>query len=192
MKVIMWDVDDVLNDLMGEWLRLSWLPEHPECRVEYSGIVANPPHEIIGISKEIYLESLDSFRTQKFSQLKPLPEMTEWFNLHGARANHVVVTSVPLMAARLSADWVFTHFGPWIRSFNIVPSPRPGVIPNHGPKTKVEYLQTFSKVDIVVEDNSETLCSMRQLGIDTVMVPRPWNESKGSLTEVLTQLTNSL
>jgi len=45
MKAIMWDVDDVLNDLMGEWFRTRWIPLHPQCPVDYLGITVNPPHE---------------------------------------------------------------------------------------------------------------------------------------------------
>jgi hypothetical protein len=189
MKVIMWDVDDVLNDLMRDWFRGYWLPKHPVCRVDYDGITANPPHELLGITKKEYLESLDSFRMEKFEELKPLPEIQEWFQLHGDKAEHIVVTSVPLIAARHSAGWVYSHFGHWIRSFNVVPSPRPGVTPDHGPKTKAEYIRTFSKVDIVVEDNPETLCSMQKLGFSIITIPRPWNESKATLSEALDGLT---
>ena len=184
----MWDVDDVLNDLMGEWFRSSWLPLHPECPVEYSGITENPPHELLRVSRSEYLVSLDSFRETSFAALKPLPEMLEWFQLYGDKAEHLVVTSVPILAAHHSADWVFKHFGLWIRSFNLVPSLRGG-IPNHGAKTKAEYIRTFSKVDIVVEDNPETICSMKNLGIETVTVPRPWNQSKEPLEKTLCSLT---
>jgi hypothetical protein len=188
MKVIMWDVDDVLNDLMGEWFRSSWQKTHPECPMEYSLITSNPPHELLGVPKEEYLESLDAFRQNNFKDLKPLPEMLDWFSLHGHKARHIVVTSVPLKSAHCSAEWVFTHFGRWIRSFNIVPSPRPGDAPETGSTTKAEYISAFDRIDIVVEDSPETLRSMEDLGIQTVTVPRPWNQSFGVTTDALAQL----
>jgi len=184
MKVIMWDVDDVLNNLMGDWFRLRWVPAHPECKLNYSGITENPPHELLGVTKSEYLTSLDAFRQSSFKELKPLPEMLEWFSLYGNKAEHRVVTAVPTNAANHSAEWVFRHFGTWIHSFNIVPSPREGQ-EYHGVKSKSEYVRTFSKVDLVVEDNPDTIRSMRELGIDTVTIPRPWNSASGTLEESL-------
>jgi hypothetical protein len=191
MKVIMWDVDDVLNDLMGEWFMSSWMKTHPDCSLDYSMITRNPPHELFGVPKEEYLESLDAFRQNHFKDLKPLPDMQEWFSLHGHMARHIVVTSVPLKSAHCSAEWVFTHFGRWIRSFNIVPSFRPGDALETGATSKAEYIRSFSKIDIVVEDSPETLRSMEELGIRTVTIPRPWNQSFGVTADALAQL-NSL
>jgi FMN phosphatase YigB (HAD superfamily) len=184
MKVIMWDVDDVLNDLMGDWFRLSWLPAHPNCTLKYSGMTKNPPHELLGVTKSEYLASLDAFRQSSFKELKPLPEMLEWFSLYGNKAEHRVVTAVPTNAAHYSAEWVFRHFGTWIHSFNIVPSPREGE-KDYGVKSKSEYIRTFSKVDLVVEDNLDTIRSMKELGIETVTIPRPWNCASGTLAESL-------
>lgn len=190
MKVIMWDVDDVLNDLMGEWFRSSWQKTHPECPLEYSMITRNPPHELLGVPREEYLSSLDVFRQNCFKNLKPIPEMQEWFSLHGHKAQHIVVTSVPLKAAHCSAEWVFTHFGRWIRSFNIVPSPRAGDATETGATTKAEFIRSFSKIDIVMEDSPETLRSMEKLGIKTVTVPRPWNQSSGVTSDALALLSS--
>jgi hypothetical protein len=189
MKAIMWDVDDVLNDLMGEWFRSRWIPLHPQCPVDYLGITVNPPHELLGVDRREYLESLDAFRNDSFRDVKPIPEMIDWFRLHGRKAEHFVVTSVPLNAAHLSADWVFSHFGKWVRSFNIVPSPREGDR-DHGVSSKSDFLRAFAKVDIVVEDNPETIRSMREMGISTVTIPRPWNDSRETLESTLSGLAN--
>jgi len=189
MKAIMWDVDDVLNDLMGEWFRSRWIPLHPQCPVDYLGITVNPPHELLGVDKREYLESLDAFRNDSFRELKPIPEMIDWFRIHGRKAEHFVVTSVPVTAAHLSAEWVFFHFGKWVRSFNIVPSPR-DEDHKHGVSSKSDFLRAFSKVDIVVEDNPETIHFMREMGISTVTIPRPWNDSKKTLESTLSGLAN--
>jgi len=188
MKVIMWDVDDVLNDLLGEWFRSTWQPLHPTCSVDYEGLSKNPPHEVLGVDKQEYLQSLDAFRMQSFKALKPIPEMVDWFKKYGLRAEHVVVTSVPVIAANHSAEWVFTHFGEWVRSFNIVPSPRHGSR-GHGATSKSDYIRTFSKIDIIVEDNPETILAMREMGLSTVTIPRPWNDSKQTLQSTLNGLT---
>jgi len=157
--------------------------------VDYRGITVNPPHELLGVDKREYLESLDAFRNDSFRALKPIPEMLEWFRQYGRKAEHIVVTSVPVIASHRSAEWVFAHFGEWVRSFNIVPSPREGSR-DHGACSKADYIRTFSKVDIVVEDNLETLRSMKEMGISTIAIPRPWNDSRESLESTLIELTN--
>ena len=42
MKTIVWDVDDVLNDLMAAWFYEAWLPAHRDCTVTYAQIAQNP------------------------------------------------------------------------------------------------------------------------------------------------------
>ena len=71
MKTIVWDVDDVLNNLMQSWLETAWLPAHPACQITYRLLTENPPHHLLGISKIEYLQSLDDFRLNRFGQLKP-------------------------------------------------------------------------------------------------------------------------
>jgi len=184
----MWDVDDVLNDLMKQWLRTAWKPLHPECSLDYGEITANPPHELLGVNKQEYLDSLDTFRREKFQDLKPIPEMVAWFQRYGTLAEHLVVTSTPLFLADRAAEWVFKHFGEWVRSFNVVPSPRGEKHPRTRPN-KAEYLQVFSRVDIVVEDNPETIRQMSTIGLAIVTIPRPWNKSKDTLKDAIEKIT---
>ncbi len=42
LKTIVWDVDDVLNDLMGSWFFLG-CQDHPECAVTYEDLKEKPP-----------------------------------------------------------------------------------------------------------------------------------------------------
>ena len=35
MLTIVWDVDDVLNDLMHAWFKHSWLADHPDGKIRY-------------------------------------------------------------------------------------------------------------------------------------------------------------
>ena len=62
MNLIVWDIDDVLNDLMRAWFELHWRPRHPECSLHYSQLRENPPQRVLGISESEYLSSLDEFR----------------------------------------------------------------------------------------------------------------------------------
>lgn len=188
MKTIIWDVDDVLNDLMGRWLEDVWLPDHPTCAARYEELQENPPCGIIGCSLEEYLSSLDRFRLEAAAGLEPDLQVVEWFLTHGHRFHHVALTAVPLAAAHVSAGWVMRHFGPWIRSFAVVPTARPGApeIPYH--RSKGDYLSWLGKGDVLVDDDPHNVTSARSLGLHGMLVPRPWNQGSGTLSYVLAEL----
>ena len=59
MKTIVWDVDDVLNDLMREWIENWSRPARPGCTIAYHAITKNPPPRVLGISLEEYRKPLD-------------------------------------------------------------------------------------------------------------------------------------
>ena len=59
MRTLVWDIDDVLNDLMRSWFTEEWLPTHPDCRLAYADLLENPPHRVLGIAEAEYLASLD-------------------------------------------------------------------------------------------------------------------------------------
>lgn len=189
MKTIVWDVDDVLNDLMRAWFKESWRPAHETCRITYDDLLANPPHELLGITLTEYQLSLDAFRRDRLESLPPISDAIDWFQRHGHKACHAALTAVPLWAAPLSAAWVMRHFGGWMRSFNVVPSRRAGDEPASHAATKKEFLEWWGKADVLVEDSPANLAGAEELGIQTVLVPRPWNGKRRSLQESLDELT---
>jgi phosphoglycolate phosphatase-like HAD superfamily hydrolase len=66
MKTIVWDVDDVLNDLMRAWFE-DWVStKHAHCPLTYDQITGNPPHELLGISSSDYQASLDDYIWSRF------------------------------------------------------------------------------------------------------------------------------
>jgi len=180
MKTVAWDVDDILNDLMRCWLIDKWLPEHPDCKVCFEQITQNTPEHIINRPKEEYQLSLDAFRLSgAYLQLQPNPEILAWFEESGNKARHIVLTSVPVKAAHISADWVMKNFGRWIRSFNFIPSLRAGEQALEYDHSKADYLRWLNKIDILVEDSEENIREAEELGIKGILVKKPWN--KGSL-----------
>ena len=188
MKTIVWDVDDVLNDLMRAWFEDAWLSFHPDCAARYADIVENPPHRILGVTLEDYRRSLDAFRSTSLMKLLPVPEVEAWFKANGHRFRNIVLTTVPLRASGIQAAWVFKHFGPWIRSFNIVPSPRLEESLPIYETTKYDFLKWLGKADIVVDDNPDNVKMAGTLGIQAFLVPKPWNDSRASLSLVLRTL----
>lgn len=187
MLTIIWDVDDVLNDLMFVWFEQAWRPCHPECRLSKEDLSENPPHRLLGVSHGEYLASLDAFRLSEkgICQLTPVSELLAWFHRHGNRFRHAALTATPMAAAPLSAKWVFKHFGFWIRSVNFVPSKREGEsIPAYD-RNKGEYLQWCGRGDVVVDDNPQTIAEAAALGLRSILIPRPWNRSDLTLAETL-------
>jgi hypothetical protein len=190
MKTIVWDVDDVLNDLMRDWLDNLWRVEHPDCLIPYETITQNPPHLVLGISFEDYLNSLDRFRFTAGADMKPIPEVLNWFQEHGSSFRHMALTAVPMKAADISASWVLKYYGNWIRSFNIVPSPRKEDLIPHYDQSKKEYLQWWGKGDIFIDDNQGNVDTVRELGVDTKLMPAPWNKSPITRIELLNSIMN--
>lgn len=189
MQTIVWDVDDVLNDLMRVWFEERWLKSHPECAVMYADITENPPHRLLGTSKSEYLRSLDEFRlSDGYQKMSPLSEVREWFLNNGLRFRHIVVTATPLVASPASSSWVFKHFSEWIRTFHFVPSRREGQdIPEYD-EDKADFLRWLGKADILIDDNEENIKSAVGLGVKGLLFPRPWNDCKSSIKEQLKKL----
>jgi hypothetical protein len=187
---IVWDVDDVLNDLMRSWFDDAWLREHPECLVTYRDIRVNPPCQILGTTLQEYLDSLDRFRLSgAFSRLEPVNEVLHWFERCGEEFRHVALTSTPLCAASTSAEWVMRHFGRWIRSFHFIPSKREGEkLPSYD-ATKLEFLSWLRKGDIFVDDNQAATEAAASMGMYSLLVPQPWNGCMQTLPECLELLT---
>jgi phosphoglycolate phosphatase-like HAD superfamily hydrolase len=190
MKTIVWDVDDVLNDLMRGWFEMQWRKAHPGCTLTYEQISENPPHRVLGATLAQYQESLDSFRITGFSRLPPNPVVLAWFHEHGTRFRHVALTSVPLSGAGVSASWVLKHFGSWIHSFNVVPSPRDGDSFVRHDRTKAGFLEWWGQPVIMIDDNYETIQAVRKSGFEAILVSRPWNAGGQTMEDVLASLSN--
>lgn len=192
METIVWDVDDVLNDLMRCWFEQHWLLIHPDCTLRYEDITENPPHRILGISLKEYLDSLDTFRLSKQAdQMLPVPEVVRWFNKYGTKYRHIALTGRPLNTISVASAWVFRHFGTWIRSFNFIPAHREGQhIPEYD-RGKGEYLLRGDKPDILVDDDPVNIDEARKFGIRGILLPRPWNKSSVTIEEALSSLVES-
>lgn len=190
MLTIVWDVDDVLNELMYQWFTFSWLPENPDCSVAYEELIKNPPHEVLGISLETYLISLDEFRrTDRAVNMEPNPEVLAWMGKHGDMFRHIALTARPLETAPDVAHWVMKHFGAWIRCVGVVPTRSAVNVPVYD-RTKGEFLKWLSCGDVVVDDSIENLAQTQALGLKTLLYPQPWNRSPLTVNMLLKELTD--
>ena len=193
MKTIAWDVDDVLNDLMREWLERKWLADHPDCAIRYEDIADNPPARLLNTSLDVYLRSLDEFRLSPlYQRLSPVKEVMSWFVNNGSNFRHIALTAVPLIAASASAQWVFKHFGRWIRTFHFVPPKREGENIQEYDYDKGDFLKWIRKVNVLVDDSPANVQSAREAGVKGIIIPRPWNGSEEqrakSISDALTEL----
>ncbi len=191
MRTIVWDVDDVLNDLMKLWFEKAWLSEHPECHLTYKSISENPPHKLLSVSLNDYLDSLDKFRfilSQGVIKMDPIPAVVEWFQIHGYKFRHIALTSVPIQFAPFSASWVLKHFGHWIRSFHFVPSRRANEKVFSYDSDKADYLKWWGKADLFIDDNPSNVEAVNKIGIHNILMPRPWNKNTMSISDTLNSI----
>lgn len=192
MKTIAWDIDDVLNNLTETWLETEWLPRKADCRrVRYQELSANPPHGLIGVSKAVYLESLDRFRqSETAARMQPEKILTGWFRAHGDRYRHIALTARPRASVIPAIEWVMRHFGEWFQSFSYVPSERAGQSSRQPDRSKADYLAWLEKVDFFIDDQPENCLAAERLGIRVFLLKQPWNRSPLTLKDILDQLTD--
>jgi hypothetical protein len=175
---------------MLAWFTEEWVPAHRGCRLSYRDIRENPPHRVLGIGKDEYLASLDSFRlSQKGRSLSPSPAILEWLQCHGARCRHVALTARPLGSVPCLAEWVFRHFGKYVRCFGVVPARSDPAVPLYD-KDKGDFLRWFGRADVLVDDSETNLEAAGSLGIRCVLYPQPWNKNSGTVGEALQLLTD--
>ena len=192
MNLVVWDIDDVLNPLMRDWFEQHWLPRHSECRIAYQELTANPPHRVLGIAEDEYLNSLDEFRAAKAArEMAPNPEVLEWLQPHGARCRHLALTARPLQSAPGAAEWLFRHFGAYIRTFSVVPSRLTPQLPAYD-RSKGEFLDWLGKDAVLVDDSETNVAAAKSLGMQGVVYPQPWNSSRLSVEETLTLVSELL
>ncbi len=189
-KIIVWDLDDVLNNFTEAWLKLGWQTEHPECHTAYGQLRSNPPLTELDTTQAEYLASLDRFRNSEAAKnLRPHQELLDWFNRHGSQFRHHVLTARPAQAVAPGAAWVFQHFGKWVRDFHFVPSARPGEFLPAYETSKAEVLARLGSVDFFVDDSSQNVSEAARLGIESFIFPQPWNHADAAVTEILAEFS---
>ncbi len=191
---LIWDLDDVLNDQTRLWLERSWCVAHPDKAVTYDELTENPPHRILGVTREEYLASMDEFRASSAGvRLRVPDEVTAWFRSNGRRARHVVVTACPQRFAADRARWVYENLGPWMCGVHVVPSPRPGDTVQLQDRTKSDWLRWFGRSDaVLIDDAPEYISAARNLSMRAIVVPHPWNGASGTRADALRQIDSLL
>lgn len=190
MLTIVWDVDDVLNDLMLQWFTYCWLVDNPDCKITYSKLTQNPPHGVLGITRVDYLESLDKFRmTERGQQMEPNRTVLQWMREHGKGFRHIALTARPLCSSPNLAEWVMRHFGAWIRCIGVVHTRENDGLPTYD-RTKGEFLDWLKCGDIMVDDSAENIRQAQLRGLKGSLYPQPWNDSTLRVEDLLNEITH--
>jgi hypothetical protein len=158
--------------------------------VSFSGLRRNPPHELLNVTEREYLESLDRFRLSPQGEaMEPEPHVREWFCMHGGRCRHIALTARPFSTVPCVADWIFRHFGAWVRAFGFVPAVRPGVNLPAYDERKAGWLEWIGSGDILVDDNAGNIREAAAGGLKTVLMPQPWNGGATTIEGALEELS---
>jgi hypothetical protein len=170
---------------MKVWFEQHWLSRHPECRLRYHQILENPPHRLLDVTEGEYLESLDEFRASESARtMRPNAEIQDWFQTRGVRHRHLALTARPLASMPAAAEWLYRHFGGYIRTVSVVPSRLEAGLPA-GDVTKGDFLKWLGKDALLVDDNELNIKSAAREGIQGIVFPQPWNQSRLSVAETL-------
>jgi FMN phosphatase YigB (HAD superfamily) len=190
MKTIVWDIDDVLNDLTRAWFETEWLPLHPACRLGYDALNVNPPHALLGVSEAEYLASLDRFRlSPESASREPDKALVTWFRERGDQYRHIALTARPRETVFPALQWLLRHFGAWFQTFGFVPSRRPGQSSGQPDCAKGDYLSWLGKADFFIDDHPKHCRAAQELGIASFLVAQPWNESRSTLRDILESIS---
>ena len=120
-------------------------------------------------------------------RLTPNVAILQWLQSYGERYRHVALTARPLASAGAASEWVFRHFGGYIRCFGVVPSRLDSGVPVYD-TDKADFLKWFREADYFVDDSEENVAAVRKLGVSGLVYPQPWNRSSDSLNLLTDQV----
>ena len=186
MKTIVWDIDDVLNDLQRSWLDVEWNGKHPGRMIKYAQLTVNPPHDLLKIDIHSYRESLDAFRlSARAGTMKPDPQVYNWFTRYGHLFRHVALTARNIGTVSVAIQWLLDHFGQWFQTIAFIPSERRHESPKQPDRRKVDYLVWLNRADYYIDDNSINVREASAIGVCAFLVSQPWNNSQQTLCQIL-------
>ena len=193
-RVVVWDVDDVLNGLMGIWFTDVWARSHPGSGIRYEDLRENSPLDQLGLNSSDYARSLDEFRMGRgYQGFEPNPEVLTWLREHGTHYRHVALSATAHRAAPTTGAWVLRHFGVWIREFAFIPAHRPGEpLPAFDRDKGTWIARRVAGLPVLVDDSPTNITAATAAGVSGLFWPQPWNEAALSTHDTLDALTRML
>ena len=186
----------MLNQLMREWLSFWQRNKQFDPKsIGTSQLINNPPHRVLGISLEQYLQDLDEFRkSSRGRQLTPHPRVMKWFQEFGHESVHIALTARPSETMANQSAWIYKYFGRWIHSVVSVDPCRSGSEHQRQPEfsSKASFIKWLDKPSILIDDSEDNIRDAREHCLRTFLFPQPWNSSNQTTEDVLDELSQFL
>ena len=176
LPLLIWDIDDVLNDLMR--LFCSTVAQRIEPGITAGELLTeNPPLTRLGCRLDEYRALLDECREKFLFNSLPSEEVRTFLRVHGGSFRSLALSSCPMNMAPRSAEWVLRHFGLWIQGVIFVPSPRSKIIVgSYLYRSKAEAVSELG--GILIDDAPVNVEAVRKAGGRALYFPAPWNENR--------------
>lgn len=173
--LLIWDIDDVLNDLSRLCIESTAQKLRPG--IKFEEIKNNPPLPELGCDLEEFRLILDECRDKYLYSQAPRKDVLAFFQKNGENFRSMTLSSAPMDMASRSAEWVLRHFGRWIHGTVFVPSPRKRVITGSPLfSSKAEAVVTLG--GILIDDMPINVEAVKKAGGKALYFPAPWNENK--------------
>lgn len=189
--LVVWDIDDVLNPLMEDWLEHQKSIERIDASLTYDSLIDPDFSRTLNWGRNRFLESLDEFRLQSQSKLLPNQMIQNWFaNQSKNQIRHVALTATPRIVSEISKKWLQVNFGSHITDYFLAPSARDN--DNLPRMTKLDFYRQFTsdfERVIAIDDRPDNLKNARTAGASTLCWPQPWNDSLLDSEETLKALS---
>ena len=188
--LLIWDIDDVLNDLMN--LCISTTAQKLKPGIKFEEIRNNPPLPELGCSLDEYRGILDECRNKYLFDQPPRKEVMAFFRDWGEHFRSITLSAAPLSITPRSSEWVLRHFGPWIQGTIFVPSPRKDApVLSASFSSKAEAVLALD--GILIDDMPANVEKVRAAGGEALYFPAPWNENKDmSIKDFFSELIKKL
>lgn len=189
LPLIVWDVDDVLNNLMASWID-DWSYRNKK-KYRINDLIENPPNRMLKISLEEYYNDLDTFRNENNGDHIPVnKEIMVWFKEKGHLFHNIACTARSKSTRACQARWIYNNYGNWISTVNMSYS---GRLKNKKDSlNKIEFLGFLNKDLLFIDDNEDTIKEAKDMGFDTLLYPQPWNSSTITVNELINKINQKI
>ena len=188
--LLIWDIDDVLNELMS--LCISTTAQKLKPGIKFEEVKNNPPLPELACSLDEFRNILDQCRDQYLYSRAPRKEIIDFFRIWGEKFRSITLSSAPMSMAPRSSEWVLFHLGSWIQGTIFVPSPRKNVI--QGATLFASKAEAVLALDgILIDDMPINVEAVKAAGGRALYFPAPWNENRDmSIEEFFSELIKEL
>ncbi len=121
MTTLVWDIEDVVNELTAQWLAtINHNTISTNCQTTNSDF-----HTFLGWSRDEYLHPIDGYKDEDYRDFAP-NKLVIGLMSEAEFCSNILLTATPLNSAPHSAELTLRHFSSLIDGIPIAPSNRLG------------------------------------------------------------------